>query len=81
MKTKKITKKLSLNKKTVADLNHGELKNAQGGYGPSVNYSNCLACTHSCGGTCLNTCHPSDCPTGDPWCGCPVETLGEPECF
>jgi len=67
MKAKKITKKLSLNKKTVADLNHGELKNAQGGYGLSVNYSNCLACTHSCVATCV-TCTSNE--TNHPQLNC-----------
>lgn len=31
MKTKNFNKRLSLNKKTVVNLNHGEMKNVQGG--------------------------------------------------
>ena len=31
MKTKKFQKKLTLNKKTIVDLNNGEMKGAQGG--------------------------------------------------
>ncbi len=61
MKSKKITKKLKLNKKTVADLNHGELKNAHGGEHKSTQLSNCLLCTDTCAASCPNTCAAS-CP-------------------
>ena len=69
MKTKKITKKLNLNKKTVADLNNGELMNAHGGILVTAINSNCILCTHTCGYTCLNTCVSCD-PTGNPLCKC-----------
>lgn len=55
MKSKKITKKLILNKKTVADLNHGELKNALGGVPFTIEGSNCLACTVTCADSCPMT--------------------------
>jgi natural product precursor len=35
MKTKKFEKKLSLNKKTIANLNNGDMKHLQGGIKPT----------------------------------------------
>lgn len=69
MKSKKITKKLNLNKKTVADLNHDQLKNAHGGFKITVHLTNCLACTYTCANTCPNTCVSCG-PTGDIDCPC-----------
>jgi hypothetical protein len=62
MKSKKITKKLNLNKKTVADLSLGELKNANGGFGLTIDRTNCLACSYTC---------VSCGPTGEDVCPCP----------
>ncbi len=73
MKSKKITKKLSLNKKTVADLNHGELKNAHGGIGLSRKLSDCPPCypTHTEDYTCPNTCASCDPTQNENLCTCP----------
>ena len=74
MKSKKITKKLILNKKTVADLNNGDMKNAHGGgeLKITIEWTNCTDCpaTFSCGGTCLNTCAASCGQSASPPCHC-----------
>jgi len=48
MKTKKFSKKLTLNKKTIADLNNGEMKNVHGGgdeqQPASYLLSGCMGC-------------------------------------
>lgn len=44
MKTEKFAKKLSLNKKTIADLGNGEMKVIQGGKENTVPWSNCYLC-------------------------------------
>ncbi|MCP5106757.1 MAG: hypothetical protein GY950_25455 [bacterium] len=49
MKLKKFNKKLLLNKKTIADLNGGEMKNALGGVPPDLSdhvgpKSGCIIC-------------------------------------
>lgn len=41
MKTRKLSKKLSLNKKTVADINGGEMGKLKGGCKPSLVISGC----------------------------------------
>lgn len=60
MKTKKFSKKLLLNKKTIADLNNVKLKNVPGG-GHDTVYITCPpcivtddGCTYSC-----ETCNPA----------------------
>ncbi len=65
MKTRKFIKKLHLNKKTVADLNNGEMKGAYGGKECSARpcfetesctqETNCGTCPITCG-TCGETC-------------------------
>jgi hypothetical protein len=44
MKTKKIYKKLLLNKKTIADLNMGEMKNLHGGGNGNNTGNTCFPC-------------------------------------
>jgi len=63
MKAKKLTKKLNLNKETVADLAGGDMKKVQGGIGLTINWTNCLACSGTCGYSCLGTC--VSCNTND----------------
>jgi hypothetical protein len=74
MKAKTFGKKLTLNKKTVADLNMGQMKNAHGGLDCTIHRTNCLACTYTCANTCAYTCAdcPTDCTcgTGDRFCVC-----------
>lgn len=78
MKQKKIIKKLSLNKKTIAHLNNTEMRYANGGgpvtdkcpithpyYCPTVE-----TCENSCGGTaCESVC------TSDPCCTIPFSDI------
>jgi len=56
MKTKKINTKLSLSKRTVANLNGGEMKGAKGGYNTNSVCPICPTddCTYTC--NCTNTC-------------------------
>jgi len=57
MKTKKFTKRLNLNKKTIADLNGNEMIKVKGGCSPTMDISGCpseLTCRRTF------TCHP--CP-------------------
>ena len=62
MKPKNFNKKLNLNKKTIADLNNGEMNNAHGGIPCPV--------TQTCGGTgCCPTLATCD-PTGGIDCRC-----------
>ena len=63
MKPKVFSKKLSLNKKTIAHLNGNDMKEAHGGIGKSAEYSNCIDCTVTCG-TCF-----TDCGTCNTKCG------------
>lgn len=71
MKSKTLKKKLSLNKKTVADLTTSNMKNAYGG-GPGSVQLTCVTCVYT--GPCVATtvCCPSvcTCGTGDPLCPC-----------
>jgi natural product precursor len=50
MKTKKLNKRLSLNKKTIADLNKGELKHVHGG---NIIVKPATLTAAMCGGTCV----------------------------
>jgi len=62
MKTRKITKKLSLNKKTVVNLDEKSMKGLRGGTGESVPYSNCEMCvTESCAKTVCQSLCETDC--------------------
>jgi len=58
MKTINFTKKLSLNKKTVVNLENDELKQVHGGIGLSVRWSNCLECS---GSQCQTICTSMPC--------------------
>ena len=69
MKTKVTFKKLTLSKQTIADLENAQMKKAQGGIGQTVQWSNCLDCTHSCDGTCNGNTFCT-CRTGNPFCNC-----------
>ncbi len=57
MKTKKIEKKLFLNKKTIAHLNNGQLGQAKGGF-PTTSCGTCETCLTHCSCTC-ETCVPT----------------------
>jgi natural product precursor len=52
MKQKKIGKKLSLNKKTIADLNLKEMKDVYGGFNNSMRITACTCKTCSAPGAC-----------------------------
>ncbi len=55
MKTRNLKKKLMLNKKTVADLSSGSMKNAQGGrpkQSDSICDPDCTMYVSACEGTC-----------------------------
>ena len=61
MKTKKFNKSLSLNKKTIADLNSKEMKNLHGGGDQSANTdcASCLVtgcCPPTLGTACFQSC-------------------------
>lgn len=58
MKTINFTKKLSLNKKTVVNLENDELKQVHGGIDLSVRWTNCLECT---GSQCFTVCNSRPC--------------------
>jgi hypothetical protein len=58
MKAKKFDKKLSLNKKTISDLNISEMGNIQGGLPSGATCPNCPITTYS---RCLTVC-------GGPYC-------------
>ena len=68
MKSKTLKRKLSLNKKTVADLNMGKMKNAYGGIKYTIPETNCILCTGTCPFTCEGTC--VSCGTEYPFCVC-----------
>jgi natural product precursor len=60
MGSKKFCKKLSLSKKTIANLNNGEMKNVQGG----TTCGTCACPTYG-GGSCITVCYtfyPTACP-------------------
>lgn len=60
MKSKKNIRQLTLNKKTIASLNNGKLKNIPGGNGDTCVGNTCAVCTityagqHTCPVTCLD---------------------------
>jgi hypothetical protein len=70
MKTKNLSPKLSLNKKTIANLNNKEMKNLIGGYPATFGPNSCE----------FNVCHTQFYPSCHTWwyrCGCePIETVG-----
>jgi hypothetical protein len=45
MKTKKVERKLTLNKKTIARLNQEELNNFKGGVTETRDLTKCISCT------------------------------------
>jgi len=67
---KKLSKKLSLNKKTVVNLDEKSMKNLQGGYEQSIARTNCPLCfvvvteTCSCAeSACCPESFQTDCPS------------------
>ena len=75
MKTKKLGKKLVLNKKTIAHLGSGMLSAARGGFHPPYNTifetCSCVTCGElpTCDGkTCMTICET--CVSGDPCVAC-----------
>lgn len=78
MKAKKLTKKLNLNKKTVAHLNSGDMKDVQGGIGITVRWTNCIDCSGTCGFSCVGTCVSCDTnDTVDPLGACCCAPVGD----
>jgi hypothetical protein len=81
MKSKTFGRKLTLNKKTIADLDGSQMKNAYGGIDCTVHRTNCTLCHTDCtceytGVCCTNGC-PTECTcgTGDPLCPCVSKTV------
>lgn len=68
MKTKKVEKKLFLNKKTIAHLNNGQLGQAKGG-GPTTTCDTCETCLTYCSCTC-ETCVPTGVDPTEVTCNC-----------
>ena len=67
MKQKKFTKKLVLNKQTIADLAHPQMKGVKGGgtytcYPCTIYDSVCPTCPDGGGNTCEPPCRPTDFP-------------------
>lgn len=67
MKTKKFSKKLNLNKKTVANLGDKEMNGVQAGGQVAASGSACPSCFQTFCGCTLGTC-PSVCSLGGPCC-------------
>ena len=61
MKKQTITRKLSLSKKTVANLNDREMKKVKGGVPPSWEYVTCVSRETACGTNGLCSCDYSNC--------------------
>jgi len=75
MKTKKIDKKLSLNKKTISNLSKGQLFNAKGGY---YTYTVCTLCTsYTQGSVSIRDCPPPCCQPNDDTLDCEPTTTGQ----
>jgi natural product precursor len=64
MKIKKLTKKLALNKKTVANLDSREMKSLKGGVEYTVYNTNCDTCNDLSVVYCITAYYP--CPTEIP---------------
>lgn len=45
MSVRKFNKKLNLNKKTIVNLKHDEMREVHGGIGCTQKYSNCIDCS------------------------------------
>lgn len=78
MKPKKISKKLELNKKTIANLNQENLGSARGGYTPTILWPECKRSDYTCQTYMCNTCQTNclscwitDCLCSEP---CPTDT-------
>ena len=56
MKTKKLNKKLTFSKSTIADLNSIELNDVLGGSTIVTKLTNCPTCYYTCPYTCYITC-------------------------
>ena len=70
MKTKKVNRKLTLNKKTIARLNQNELNDFKGGVTETRDLTKCISCT-----VCIThcTCGDTNCFTyGISDCQCPT---------
>ncbi len=63
MKTTKLSKKLGLNKRTIANLNASNMKNVKGGAHNTGPYETCDTC-----GTCLTCDTCGTCDTCNTWC-------------
>jgi hypothetical protein len=61
MKTKKLRKKLTLNKNTIANLINTDMQKVRGGFGTDG------CCTMPTG--CQETCNPAVCPSLEVMCG------------
>lgn len=59
MKTKKLSKKLSINKKTIANLHNVDLVRIIGGHVSHEYTCDTSPCDYSCWGTCGPTCGPT----------------------
>jgi hypothetical protein len=84
MKTKKLSKKLGLNKKTISNLSVGELKQSKGGLPwtdpriccqPTI-YTDCYSCEITCWSYCANCTVPETIAYPCPWetQGCVTDT-------
>lgn len=71
MKSKVSVKKLSLNKKTIADLKSDKMRVVYGGITVPQPATPPIGCTYTCLHTCANTC--ATCGTGLPICPCGIE--------
>ncbi|NIM16489.1 MAG: hypothetical protein GTO45_31135 [Candidatus Aminicenantes bacterium] len=79
MKTKTFKKKLVLNKKTIADLNNGQLGKIKGGKtGPTQLISVCVCQVPTENQTCPDTCDTCTCISL--YGGCPPYCLITPGC-
>ena len=75
MKSKKFTKKLNLNKKTIADLNNDEMNKAHGRGPASQIVSDCSCLLTGCCPTQVTDCTCTCSPTGELNCKCAAGTI------
>jgi hypothetical protein len=68
MKSKNFSKKLTLNKNTIADLNMDKMRGVYGGKdAPPIRETDQVTCCLAITGCCPTEC---TCGTGDPLCNC-----------